>query len=447
VDTIGVGNAILARPRARAGASRLEQAFTVLALVVFVSMPFIVGDQPQGAESLNPLDMLNTVSGAGDQLKQVILLGMYGAFAALLLAGEQPRALLFIGAPLLLLLVWTAASSAWSVNPDVTVRRCIALLGTVAMGLHFGLRFDLRRLLVTLCVAGVVVLGASLVLAVAAPSLGLDFEGRLRGVTAHKNGIGSFAAMVAMAGMGLFAGGPRARLSRALPIAALGLAAVCMAWAHSTSVIPVLALAFLALAFGRFLHRAGPGLIAWLPFAATVLLLGTALVYVNAGELAELLGKDPNMSGRTLVWAFAAKMIALRPVAGYGLGAFWVGADSPGAVFWATSHLAVPHAHNGYIQLMLELGGVGLALFATSLLVLGARLFWLIRHVGQPLAAWPLGFLAFYLVANMSESWLWIGNELLTAFFVAVLVRTNILYRSAVVGALRPSFRLAGAVP
>ena len=46
-------------------------------------------------------------------------------------------------------------------------------------------------------------------LAIASPSLGLDFEGRLRGVTAHKNAIGSFAALaflVALGGLGASGG-------------------------------------------------------------------------------------------------------------------------------------------------------------------------------------------------------------------------------------------------
>ena len=433
------------QPAQRAGAGHAEWCFTLLALLVFVSLPFIVGDQPQGAESLNPVDMLKAVSNTGDQLKQVILLGIYASFAALLVSRERARALLSLGGPTLLLLLWTVASASWSVNPEVTMRRAVALFGTVGMGLYLGLRFDLRRLLVLLCWAGLAALGLSLLLAVAAPSLGLDFEGRLRGVTAHKNGIASFAAIVFLAGCGLLGSGSLKRSVRMLAITAMGLATGCMALAHSTSVIPVLGLALATLAFGHTVRRASGAFLAFLPLLASLALLAAGFMVANSGMVAEVFGKDANLSGRTLVWAFSAKMILLRPVAGYGLGAFWVGENSPGAVFWFTSHLGVPHAHNGFIQLALELGFVGLALFATAILAFAARLAWLIRHGRDTLCAWPLAFLAFDLMANYSETWLWIGNELLTVLLVAVLVRTNVLYRAASLDASRVLLKAGAA--
>jgi hypothetical protein len=121
-------------------------------------MPFIVGDQPQGAESLNPVDMLNSVSSRGDVTKQMILLVLYSGFAALLLSRVPPRMMLHVGMPLILLVCWTIASVMWSVNPEVTVRRAAALLGTVIAGVFLGLRFDLRRMLQLVAIASLIVL-------------------------------------------------------------------------------------------------------------------------------------------------------------------------------------------------------------------------------------------------------------------------------------------------
>ena len=42
-----------------------------------------------------------------------------------------------------------------------------------------------------------------------------------------------------------------------------------------------------------------------------------------------------------------------------------------------------------------------------------------------------LGFVTFFLVANLSESWLWLGNELLVVLFVYVVVRTNAEFLAA----------------
>jgi len=53
------------------------------------------------------------------------------------------------------------------------------------------------------------------------------------------------------------------------------------------------------------------------------------------------------------------------------------------------------------------------------------RLTWLMRRTRRELSVWPFGFVTFFLVANLSESWLWLGNELLVVLFVYVVVRTN----------------------
>ncbi len=82
--------------------ARAEYAYAFLALLVFNAMPFIVGDQPQGVENLNPAEALKAVSTAGDATKQLILAGLYGSAMVLLL--RQPfRMIGYLGVPTLLL--------------------------------------------------------------------------------------------------------------------------------------------------------------------------------------------------------------------------------------------------------------------------------------------------------------------------------------------------------
>lgn len=409
-----------------------EWYYTLFALIVILSMPFVVGDQPQGADSLNPVDMLNTVSTGGDQNKQVILLGLYSGFTVLLLSRERLRAVLFLGYPLISLLAWTAASTAWSIDPSVTLRRSVALAETVVLGVYLGLRYDLRQLQRLICATAVVVLTASLILGVIAPPLGLDFEGRLRGVTSHKNEIASFAALALLASVGQWRdcrGSSSALPTKLLIRLMVPLSLICIALAHSTGIVPVLAAAIMCLVFGQVVCRASSAIITMLPLGISVLILAVSFAVSNSGAIAELLGKDSDISGRTLVWAYAEKMIQAKPVLGYGLGAFWTGGNSPGAVFWAITHLGVPHAHNGYLQLMLDVGIVGMALFLLAIGVLLCRLMWLIRTYKQPTDVWALGFLGLYLMTNFAETWLWIGNEILPVLFVAATVRSNLTVR------------------
>jgi O-antigen ligase len=69
-------------------------------------------------------------------------------------------------------------------------------------------------------------------------------------------------------------------------------------------------------------------------------------------------GRDTSLTGRDAVWAFAAAAIVQRPILGYGYAAFWSDSD------WTLQalHWSPPHAHNGVLQVLLDLGGVGLVL-------------------------------------------------------------------------------------
>ncbi len=410
-------------------ASPFEWALAFMSICVIIAEPFIVGDQPQGAASLNPVHMLATVSVDGDPSKQMLLLAVYTICAIALVVKERPRAWLFVGAPLGILLILTFSSALWSVNPEVTIRRAVALTGASIIGIYTGLRLPVRQLILLVFLATISILVFSLLLAIVSPLQGTDFEHRLRGVCSDKNHFAEVCALTLLTSLALTGMGRGSNYETALRVFGAVLSIVCMVMARSTAVIPVLGSALAMLALGHVLLRASPKVLAVIPFLAGVALLLLMIAIANSGEVAEFLGKDADISGRTLIWAFAFKHIAIRPFTGWGYSAFWVGGDSPGAVFWANVHLGVPHAHNGYIQLALDLGFLGVVLFAVGVVLVVSKLLWMMIYLRQPGTPWSFGFLTLYLVVNYSEALLWVGNEPLLLMFIAMVVRTNVDYR------------------
>jgi hypothetical protein len=81
----------------------------------------------------------------GSLTQQAVYMPGYLGGASLLfkylLRDAKPRAMLLLGWPLILLLTWSFLTIGWSGLPDVTLRRCIALLGTVIVGVYGGLRY------------------------------------------------------------------------------------------------------------------------------------------------------------------------------------------------------------------------------------------------------------------------------------------------------------------
>jgi exopolysaccharide production protein ExoQ len=101
------------------------------------------------------------------------------------------------------------------------------------------------------------------------------------------------------------------------------------------------------------------------PVGALLLLVGAGLVWslVAAGISAS--GRDLTLTGRTDLWSDLLDIAAEHPVLGVGYGSFWIGNTHN---LWAR-HLWTPtQGHNGYIDVYLELGAVGLVVLAAVII-------------------------------------------------------------------------------
>ncbi len=85
------------------------------------------------------------------------------------------------------------------------------------------------------------------------------------------------------------------------------------------------------------------------------------------GSLAQAVGKDATLTDRTKIWAFLLGMHS-DPVIGTGYQSFWLGSRLE--TFWQQSGLGqINEAHNGYLEVYLELGLVGVAILVVLLVV------------------------------------------------------------------------------
>jgi exopolysaccharide production protein ExoQ len=85
-----------------------------------------------------------------------------------------------------------------------------------------------------------------------------------------------------------------------------------------------------------------------------------AVFFQSSGALIQGLGRDPTMSGRTVGWPIIISVLDNRLV-GAGYESFWLGPRLQ--KMWAAfPGLPIGQAHNGYIEMFLILGWVGVAL-------------------------------------------------------------------------------------
>lgn len=95
------------------------------------------------------------------------------------------------------------------------------------------------------------------------------------------------------------------------------------------------------------------------------LIIGFGIVTVVAGGstvngLAPSLGREGTLTGRTEIWASLLPVLMQRPIAGSGFGSFWTTTNRQ---IHDTSE-----SHSGYLDVLLELGCIGLLLASMFLM-------------------------------------------------------------------------------
>ncbi|MGE3142775.1 MAG: O-antigen ligase family protein [Hyphomonadaceae bacterium] len=323
-------------------------------------------------------------------------------------------------APLLAGLFALALSSAlWSIDPGATARRCVWLALTMGVGFYLATRPSWRAMLAILARAWALMAAGAAALAIFAPQIGVmpqEHPGAWSGLWTHKNMLGAIMAAGAPIGVAaVLALGQR----RWFVLAAACFALVLLSTSKTSLLAVVLGAG--ALSAGVIVRR-GPLQALTLGFvaAAGALVLGGVMMLAPEA-LVTLIGRDLTFTGRTDIWAAAAQASAARPWLGYGYGAFW--ADENGPVFFlreAVGWLA-PSAHNGWLELMLGVGRVGLAVFALNFLL---TLWRAARALRDPVAGlWAPAFCAAFALYTLSESHILESGNIFWTLYVAVSAR------------------------
>ena len=354
---------------------------------------------------------------------RVIWPPVYAAIAILTLARLASMRLVIAGAALCLLpILWAFASSRWSIDPGLSSRRALGLGFTTLFGLYLAATRDWRRL-AELCAAAFLVLTVgTCVAAIVFPHFGRSdsvHPSAWSGLWYEKNQCGRMMAYGAVicACAAVFAP-ERRRLW--IGGAVLSIGAVAMS--QSTTSFLGLALAFGVIGLVALVRCGG-----WVRWATAVGAPAAAVGFAGVLAFAPnlffgLVGKDASLTGRTDIWAAAFRQAAIHPVTGWGYGAFWL---DPWGPAWFIRHevqWTAPTAHDGWLDILLQLGVVGVALAAVQFLVCAvAAAMRLIK--GAEEAYWAAPLTAMFALFSISESTVMQYNEITWTLYIATMAK------------------------
>ncbi|WP_442853597.1 O-antigen ligase family protein [Arthrobacter sp. RIT-PI-e] len=174
-------------------------------------------------------------------------------------------------------------------------------------------------------------------------------------------------------------------------------------------------------------RKMGPvGRVAILPLGIIVVITSGILLVQSLPQISASVGRSATLTGRTDIWAIVLNVWSERPFTGYGWGGVWRGqiGDWVRAIFGFDTALS---AHNGYLDVLLQLGIVGASIVALLLLgsiIRSCRLaFSDLQYVWLPLV------LGAVLVNSFSESQLTRPIGIFLIALVAAISRVEIRAR------------------
>ncbi len=360
--------------------------------------------------------------GDDNPLLRLLWLPVYAV--ALLLSGMRAARFLKILPALFMtgiLIGLCFASQFWSIDPETTVRRTIAVAFTSLFGLYLGARWKGVELTQIVALSFAILTIGSYFVCICVPSLGIHTDinaGAWKGLWYEKN---QMAAMMVLGFIAACASAYQVPERRRLWAGVA--AAIFVLVVLSRSKTSLLCCVFCVGAYPVLLALQKGGVLSilfvWL--SATAALIGSALFYMAPDIVFKALGKDPTLTGRTEIWASLMRLSDQRPWLGYGYKAFWTKASVPAAVVRQETHWDVPSAHNGWLDLLIQLGWAGVTMFG---LVLAAAFFCALfrfRRVNDGFFSVLILLLFSFLI--MSESFILSQNSLIWALFVCALAR------------------------
>ncbi|WP_395943791.1 O-antigen ligase family protein [Brevundimonas sp.] len=320
-------------------------------------------------------------------------------------------------------------SQYWSIDPGVTDRRVIAMAINSAFGVYLGAAFRgvaLPRVLMHTCLVMAV---GSLIMVFAYPKVGVhqfDNAGLWRGLWYEKNQMGLVMVVGAVSAAACLAADHLARNGRKpwVALLALGLTTLLVVATQSKTSLLCWILG-VGLVGGWWTLRQGGAAITvaavWLGVVASA---GAAWLWkVDSGAILEALGKDPSLTGRTLIWEALMRKVAERPWTGYGFSAFW-GVDSiPAREIRLETQWPVPSAHNGWIDLLVQLGWPGAVAVGLIMAISAVMILVRLNGLGAREGFWSIGYMAVFFALSLSESVLLTHANLPWILMLAILSR------------------------
>lgn len=299
----------------------------------------------------------------------------------------------------ILLIAFVMFSAVWSIDPSVSLRRTVALLGTTIFAIYIVMRFRPEEMLDLLATAFALAVIASLIMVFLFPNVGLHADDDWRGIFGHKNLMGRMMTLGGIVFLMSAMIRPRARLVLWLGF----IVCACLVALSGSRTGWVTLTALLVGIWPLQALRRSQTPLAFRSVLIGVLILGGGLLLLQFYEAGlALVGRDATFSARTKIWELAFELGLRRPILGHGYRVFWT-EENAGRLYMLLWDARFGHGHNSFIDLWLELGIAGVSVFVLTLVLCLHRAMSRLTSSRDPIGLWFPLFLAFMILTSITE--------------------------------------------
>lgn len=304
--------------------------------------------------------------------------------------------------PVLLFVLWATLSLLWTESVKSTQNGVGAILPLIITGFCLALRLPSHIFARSMVYSGLFMGIFSVLWALFLPHFGVHQQddihqavhaGAWRGIYMHKNTLGAIAATYAV--LAIMAG----RAVVPSPIIKFSMVAlmifIILRTTSATALILVLIIPPMIL-FLIALNANRKAILLLILIPAFVIGLTGINIVMSA------MGRDLTFTGRTDIWDVALEAAAAHPILGYGYASISYGGFA--LAMYRRAGLLDPH--NGYLDLLLSIGSIGLLIFMgfAVAMVSTARAMYVVGGEARQSALVVVGVTICWLIASLSES-------------------------------------------
>ncbi len=289
----------------------------------------------------------------------VIKAASYG-IVGLLVIGQWKRFLYVFTRDklLLILIIISVASILWSAAPDYTIDEVKALVRSTIFGAYIATRYTIKEQMKLWAWVFGLTIFLSLIFGIG------SINQAWKGIFYYKNDL---ARIMSLAGMLFLSLALNRGKQRWFALFGFSIATALIFLSQSKSAYVVFAILLLIFPIYKFIMQNYK--LKVILFSSLLLIFGTLIVFLFQHLdtfFVEILGKDLTFNGRTTIWELMFDKVRERPWLGFGYSGFWTSEEAL-YIFknsWAKGGDDFRfNSHNGFMDVLLQLGALGLTVY------------------------------------------------------------------------------------